>query len=126
MHDRLSTRVTRSSARPVARSIPVRPAKNGSSGRVRRPSGPGAGQFIVAPMVVEPVVRNVVAGRVPLELRAFYVLLASVDLKPGVETPECQLLPDEETFERLLTAPPPLPTARFLPSWEDPVAKKQP
>jgi hypothetical protein len=74
-------------------------------------------------MVVEPVVRNVVAGRVPLELRALYVLLASVDLKPGVETPESQLLPDEETFEPLLTAPPPLPTARFLPSLAELVAK---
>lgn len=78
---------------------------------------------MVAPMVVLPVVRNVVAGRVPLELRALYVVEASVDLKAGVLIPLSQLLPDEVTLEPLLTEPPPLLTARFLPSFAELVAK---
>ena len=77
----------------------------------------------MAPMVVEPVVRKVVAGRVPLELRALYVVDAFVEMKAGVAMPESQLLPDEVTDEPLLTEPPLLLTARFLPSLAAPVAK---
>ncbi len=90
---------------------------------IQRELGPPHGQFIVAPIVVLPVVRNVVDGRVPLDERALYVVDASVEMKDGVEMPESQLLPDEVTAEPLVTGPPLLLTARFLPSLAELVAK---
>jgi hypothetical protein len=77
----------------------------------------------VAPIVVLPVVRNVVAGSEPSDLRALYVVDASVETKDGVEMPESQLLPEDVTEEPLETAALPLPTARFLPSFAELVAK---
>jgi hypothetical protein len=94
----------------------------GTAGRRRTPQL-GGGQFIVAPIVLLPVVRNVVAGNVPSEERELYVVDAFVDTKDGVEIPESQLLPDETTDEPLLTDPELLLTARFLPSLAAPVAK---
>lgn len=82
-----------------------------------------AAQSIVAPMVVLPVVRKVVAGSVPLDERALNVVEALVERKAGVAMPESQLLPDETTDEPLLTEPPLLLTARFLPRRAAPVAK---
>jgi hypothetical protein len=77
---------------------------------------------MVAPMVVLPVVRKVVAGSVPLEERELYVVVAFVERNAGVETPESQLLPADVTEDPLETAVP-LLTARFLPSLAALVAK---
>jgi hypothetical protein len=87
------------------------------------PLAPAGGQFIVDPIVLLPVVRNVVAGNVPSAARELNVVDAFVDTKDGVEIPESQLLPDEVTDEPLLTDPELLLTARFLPSFAAPVAK---
>jgi hypothetical protein len=54
---------------------------------------------MVDPMVVDPVVRNVVDGSVPLDERVPYAVVASVDLKDGVETPLSQLLAAETVEE---------------------------
>jgi hypothetical protein len=81
---------------------------------------------MVEPMVVEPVVRNVVAGSEPLDERAPYAVVASVDLKDGVEVPLSQLLAAETVAEPSLSRPPLLLTARFLASRALPVAKKKP
>jgi hypothetical protein len=72
---------------------------------------------------VLPVVRKVVAGREPSDLRALYTVVASVEMKEGVLMPGSQLLPAETTDDPLLTRPLPLPTARFLPSLAELVAK---
>src|SRR3954447_20199684 len=71
---------------------------------VFRPAGwaprPSSGQFMVAPMVVLPVVRHVVSGSEPSDFRALYVVDTSVDLKAGVEMPESRLLPAEVTLAK--------------------------
>jgi hypothetical protein len=77
---------------------------------------------MVEPMVVLPVVRKVVAGSEPSDLREPYAVVASVETKDGVEIPESQLLPAEVTELPLETAVP-LLTARFLPSLAELVAK---
>jgi hypothetical protein len=68
---------------------------------------------MVDPTVVEPVVRNVVTGNAPLDCRGAYAVVASVDLKAGVDTPLSQLFAADTVFELSLSRPPLLPTARF-------------
>ena len=82
-----------------------------------------SGQFMVDPIVVEPVVRNVVAGSEPSGFRAPYALVASVDLKAGVLTPLSQLFAAETADGLSLSGPPLLPTARFRARRALPVAK---
>ncbi len=84
---------------------------------------PSRHQSIVEPMLVEPVVRNVVAGRAPSARRAPCAPVASVDLKGGVAMPPSQVLPAETVEEPRFAAPPLSATARFPPRRAVPVAK---
>ncbi len=77
-------------------------------------------------MVVEPVVRNTVAGREPSAPRGPCAPVASVEVKGGVATPLSQLLPAETVEEPSSARPPSSLTARFRRRRAVPVAKWKP